>query len=210
MNDNYFPTNLKYLRTKRGLEQKDISDMLGLKSPTSVTNWEKGSNMAKTGHLNDLATYFGVSLHELVNVDLTKQRDNGTQSIEEIIKIPVLGSIACGDPITAEENIEEYRDRPTNNLPSGELFYLKAKGDSMEPLIPNDSYVLVREQADVENGEIAAVLVNGETEATLKKVRKLNDVILLEAVNDNYAPYIIDDKNPARILGKAVEVSFEL
>lgn len=72
MQNNFFATNLKFLRTKKGLEQKDISDFLGLKSPTSVTNWEKGTNLARAGHLSELATFFGVSLHDLMNVDLTK------------------------------------------------------------------------------------------------------------------------------------------
>lgn len=72
MQNNFFATNLKFLRTKKGLEQKDISDFLGLKSPTSVTNWEKGTNLARTGHLSELASFFGVSLHDLMNVDLTK------------------------------------------------------------------------------------------------------------------------------------------
>ena len=72
MQNNFFATNLKFLRTKNGLEQKDISDFLGLKSPTSVTNWEKGTNLARAGHLSELASFFGVSLHDLMNVDLTK------------------------------------------------------------------------------------------------------------------------------------------
>ncbi|HFI0683337.1 TPA: LexA family protein, partial [Streptococcus suis] len=124
--------------------------------------------------------------------------------------IPVLGSIACGEPILAEENIAEYREVFADNLPSGELFFLKAKGDSMEPRIPDGSYVMVRQQPDVENGQIAAVLVNGDTEATLKRVRKLGDSILLEAINENYAPYLINENNPARIIGKAVKVEIEL
>lgn len=210
MSKNYFATNLKYLRTQRNMEQKDIAQALGLKSPTSVTNWEKGTNMAKTGHLNDLATMFNVTMHDLVNTDLREIPISEIHKIRDTVKIPVLGEIACGDPLTAEENVEEYRDRPTNNIPSGDLFYLKAKGDSMEPLIPDGSYVLIREQADVENGEIAAVLVNGDTEATLKKVRKLDDMLLLESVNDDYEPYIYNEKKPATILGKAIEVSFEL
>ena len=74
MKNNYFASNLKLLRTRRGLEQKDISDFLGLKSPTSVTNWEKGSNLARAGHLSDLATFFGVSLHDLVQEDLSKPK----------------------------------------------------------------------------------------------------------------------------------------
>ncbi|WP_455224627.1 helix-turn-helix domain-containing protein [Granulicatella sp.] len=72
MQNNFFATNLKFLRTKKGLEQKDISDFLGLKSPTSVTNWEKGTNLARAGHLSELASFFSVSLHDLMNVDLTK------------------------------------------------------------------------------------------------------------------------------------------
>lgn len=72
MQNNFFATNLKFLRTKKGLEQKDTSDFLGLKSPTSVTNWEKGTNLARAGHLSELASFFGVSLHDLMNVDLTK------------------------------------------------------------------------------------------------------------------------------------------
>ena len=72
MQNNFFATNLKFLRTKKGLEQKDISDFLGLKSPTSVTNWEKGTNLARAGYLSELASFFGVSLHDLMNVDLTK------------------------------------------------------------------------------------------------------------------------------------------
>ena len=74
MKNNYFASNLKLLRTRRGLEQKDIFDFLGLKSPTSVTNWEKGSNLARAGHLSDLATFFGVSLHDLVQEDLSKPK----------------------------------------------------------------------------------------------------------------------------------------
>ena len=65
---------------------------------------------------------------------------------------------------------------------------------------------MIRKQEEVENGEIAAVLVNRDTDATLKKVRKLGDTILLEAINEEYAPYLVNKENPARIIGKAVKV----
>ncbi len=78
MKNNFFANNLKYLRTQKGLEQKDISDFLGLKSPTSVTNWEKGTNLARAGHLSDLASFFNVSLHDLVKVDLSKENEVNT------------------------------------------------------------------------------------------------------------------------------------
>lgn len=80
----------------------------------------------------------------------------------------------------------------------------------MEPTIRNGADVLIRLQEDVEDGEIAAVLVNGDTEATLKRVKKQGDIVMLVAENSAYAPYVITEKNPARILGKAVEVVFDL
>lgn len=80
----------------------------------------------------------------------------------------------------------------------------------MEPRIPDGSYVLVREQTDVENGEIAAVLLNGDEEATLKRIRKLDEILLLESINEEYAPYIVNENNPAKIIGKAMKVEFDL
>lgn len=124
--------------------------------------------------------------------------------------MPVLGRIACGDPILAEENISGYRAEPKDGLPSGDLYYLEAKGNSMEPTIPDGAMVLIRKQPDVETNEIAAVLVNGDTEATLKRVRKQNDVILLMPDNPEYDPIIVNEKNPARIIGKAVRFTRDL
>lgn len=80
----------------------------------------------------------------------------------------------------------------------------------MVPTIPSDSYVLIRRQPVVEDGEIAPVIVNGDSEATLKRVKHVNDVVMLMPDNNDYHPYIIDENNPARILGKTVKVSFDL
>ncbi|WP_424237117.1 LexA family protein [Bhargavaea ginsengi] len=124
--------------------------------------------------------------------------------------IPVIGEISCGDPITAVENIEGYIAEPASRLPSGILFYLRAKGDSMAPTIENGALVLIREQDDVENGEVAAVLVNGGTEATLKRVKKDNGTLLLIPDNRNYPPIIATNENPVRVIGKAIRVTREL
>lgn len=144
-----------------------------IKSPTPVTNWAIGANLASVGRMNDLASFSGIKIDDLVNTDLTAESDDCIIPISQTVKIPVLGQIACGNRIIAEEYIEEHRERPVSNFPNGELFYLKASGDSMEPVIPNENYVLIREQAVVENGEIAAVLVTSGAEATLKKIIKI-------------------------------------
>lgn len=199
-------SNIKKHLKLNDMTQKELAEKIGI-SPSTISDYMNLRSNPSHGVIQRISDYFQVPKSE---IDTTYKNANNLQEINRIVNIPVLGEIACGDPITAQENIEEYRERPTNNLPSGNLFYLKTKGDSMEPKIPDNSYVLIREQADVENGEIAAVLVNGDTEATLKKVRKLDDFVLLEAVNEKYDPYIVNEENPARILGKAVEVSFEL
>ena len=76
----------------------------------------------------------------------------------------------------------------------------------MTPVIQENSYVIVKVQEDVESGEIAAVLVNGSTKATLKKVRKVGSTILLEAINEEYVPYILNKDNCAKVLGKVVKM----
>ena len=80
----------------------------------------------------------------------------------------------------------------------------------MTPTVPMDSYVLIRKQPEVEDGEIAAVLVNDDSEATLKRFKKQGDINMLVADNSNYPPYIITPDNPARIIGKAIKVSFDI
>ena len=77
MKKKFFASNLKLLRTRKGLEQKDISEFLGLKSPTSVTNWEQGTNLPRAGRLYDLAVFFNVSLQDLIETDLSSV-DNTT------------------------------------------------------------------------------------------------------------------------------------
>lgn len=117
-------------------------------------------------------------------------------------KIPLLGSIACGEPILATENIGEYINIPKEI--AGD-FALTCKGDSMiNARIFDGDIVYIRQQETVENGEIAAVLIDGE--ATLKRVRLFEDHIALEPENPMYKPLVYwgEEMNDVRILGKAV------
>ncbi|QTD41534.1 LexA family transcriptional regulator [Sporosarcina sp. Te-1] len=206
---NIFGKNLKYLRERKGLEQAELAQLLGRKSGSSVSEWEKGTYEPKSGLLADISKIFNVSLHDLMDKDLTIP-SNLVHISPNTIRIPILGIIACGDPILAEDNIKGYRYESPDDLPSGTLYYLEAKGNSMEPTIPDGSHVLIREQPEVEYGEIAAVLVNGNTEATLKRVRKQGKMIMLMPDNPAHEPFIITEDNPARIIGKAVEVKYKL
>lgn len=120
----------------------------------------------------------------------------------EMRKIPLLGTIACGEPILATENIEEYIS--ISKELAGD-FALACKGDSMiNARIFDGDIVYIRQQDTVENGEIAAVLI--ENEATLKRVRLFPDHIALEPENPMYKPLVYwnEEMNSVRILGKAV------
>lgn len=123
--------------------------------------------------------------------------------LPEMRKIPLLGAIACGAPILAEEHIEDMVDIPKHIHAD---FALTCKGDSMiNARIFDGDIVYIRQQDTVENGEIAAVL-NGDGEATLKRVKLFPDHIVLEPENPMYPPkaYWHEEMNTVRILGKAV------
>ena len=124
------------------------------------------------------------------------------QPMPEMRKIPLLGSIACGAPILADEHIEGYVDTPADIHAD---FTLRCKGDSMiNARIFDGDLVYIRQQDEVNNGEIAAVLIDGE--ATLKRVRLHMDRLILEPANPLYDPIVFrgEEMNEVRILGKAV------
>lgn len=196
--------NLNKLLKSKGKTQADVIRDLGIPEAT-IRSWFSGEKYPRIQNIQKLADYFNVKRSQI-----TEEQSNGLERVINLKRIPVLGIITCGDPITAEQNIEEYREEIAETLPTGSLFYLKTKGDSMVPTIPLNSYVLIREQPEVEDGEIAAVLVNGNTEATLKRIKRQGDLILLMPDNPDYSPYIVTKDNPATILGKAIKFSADL
>ena len=125
-------------------------------------------------------------------------------------RIPIIGRIACGEPIDAHENIEGYRYEAANRLPSGEIFSLIAEGNSMLPKIPDKSFVLIRKQSEVENGEIAAVRFVHTGEVTLKRVKRQNELLILVPDNPEYEPIVVTNDNPVEIVGKAFQISVDL
>ncbi|SFG66039.1 SOS-response transcriptional repressor, LexA [Desulfotomaculum arcticum] len=144
-------------------------------------------------------------LHEkgAIKLDPTKPRalvvieDEYTK---EIITVPVLGQVAAGLPLLAEENYEDVFPLPADFTGSGDLFILRIKGDSMiEAGILEGDLVVVRKQPKVENGEIAVAMIEGE--ATVKRFFKEKDHILLQPENSLYAPIIARE---VEILGKVV------
>lgn len=196
--------NLNELLKLKRKTQADVIRETGFAEAT-VRSWFNGEKYPRLDKIQALADYFNVPRSRI-----TEEQIEGMLKVSQLVPIPIIGDIACGDPITAEENIQGYRDEVADTLPTGDLFYLHCKGDSMAPTIPNNAYVLIRQQQNVEDGEIAAVLVNGDTEATLKRIKRQGDIVLLIPDNNEYPPYIVTEDNPARILGKAIKFSADL
>ena len=137
---------------------------------------------------------------EAENSDLTHIKN--IEPMPTMVKVPLLGTIACGEPILAEENIEDYINMPEKTKGT---FALRCKGDSMiNARIFDGDIVFIRDQPEVENGEIAAVLI--EDEATLKRVYKTENSIELRPENPTYKPMVFynENINNIKILGKAV------
>ncbi|MDT2848801.1 XRE family transcriptional regulator [Vagococcus carniphilus] len=198
---------IKELRERKNLTQSELAEMLGFKTYTTVSKWESNDNYPKGRDLKKLSEIFNVSSDYLLGLTA----DNLLTKVVDFIKIPILGTITCGEPILAEENIAGYREEIAENLPNGELFYLQTKGNSMTPTIPENSFVMIKKQSTIENNEIAAVLVNGDSEATLKRVKFQGQTMMLMPDNlDGHMPIIVNEENPARIIGKAVKVSIDL
>ena len=125
------------------------------------------------------------------------------------VRIPVFGTVRAGIPLDAITDILDYEEIPQEMAAGGEYFGLRVKGDSMLPDIREDDIVIVRQQPDVENGDTAIVLINGD-EATVKRVTKSSAGLTLIPANSQYAPMVYSMLDvatlPVKILGKVVEI----
>lgn len=200
-------SNLKRLLKEKNVSAAEVGRQLHV-SESTARSWFSGARYPRLKQLQALADYFNVTRSEIEGTG-TKPNNLIPDNIEtEVVKIPIIGKIACGKPIMSEENIIGYEEEPASTAGNGECFYLQTEGDSMVPTVPVGARVKIRIQPDVESGEIAAVNINGEL--TLKRVKKSGDSIMLIPDNRQYDPIILHRDDYNRIIGKAIKVSFDL
>lgn len=205
-NKEVFAKNLKYYMNLYKKSRNDIVDALGF-SYTTFTSWETGVNYPRIDKIEMLANYFNISKADLIE---DKYKDNSTPPRTKGIRIPILGRVVAGVPLEAIEDIEGYEEITPAMARKGEYFALRVRGKSMEPFIIEGDIVIVRKQAEVETGEIAIVLVNGD-EATVKEIKIHEDGLMLIGKNVAvYSPHFYNQKQieelPVQIIGKVVEV----
>lgn len=198
---------IKQRRKDLGISAEMIAEKLKV-SPATIYRYENGA-------IQKIPLEKAKEISKILNIDIFSVIDfetasdllfNGlasnVQPMPSTYKVPRLGRIACGDPILAEENIEDYDDVPSYIKCD---FTLICRGDSMiNARIFDGDIVCIKADAEVNSGDIAAVLVDDDT-ATLKRVRLFDDHIILEPENPTYKPKVFwnEDMNRVRIIGKA-------
>ena len=189
------------LRTQMGITMKEAAARLGMPYTTYV-NYEKGTREPNSETLILLARFFGTTIDTLLG-KTDALIPPGFQPMPEMSAVPLVGSIACGTPILAEQNIEARIGVPA--LWQAD-FALTCHGNSMAAMIQDGDIVCIRHQPEVENGEIAAVRI-GE-EATLKRFYRQGDTVMLQAENPAFSPlvYTRDQLNEITIEGRVVGI----
>ena len=180
--------NIKRIRLEHGLSQAELGKIAGV-SDKAVSTWELGLKTPRMGAVEKMANYFGITKSAIVDdVQPTPATPipPGFIPMPKMQKVPLVGSIACGTPILAQQNIDGSVDVPEDIRCD---FALRCKGDSMiDAGIHDGDAVYIRIQPEVENGEIAAVRI-GE-EATLKRVYYDGTTLTLMPANVAFAPMI--------------------
>lgn len=203
-----FSDRLFHLRNESGLTQDELSVNLNEKygldiNKGMISKYEKGIHVPGFTFIDYLADYFGVTTDYLMGRTENKyfaDNINGRQ-------LPVLGTISAGQPIMLHENILSY-EYSSDNCD----FCLKVKGDSMTGArIYDGDIVYIHKQPDVENGEIAAVIIDGD-EAAIKRVYKVNGSVILHAENPAYKDMVFSKKDfkQVKIIGKVRYVKAEV
>lgn len=186
---------------KKGVSRNQAAKDIGL-SNSIVTKWKKTGATPSGDTLAKVSAYFGVSVNSLLGSPPSVPE--GFEPLPKMKKVPLIGDIACGEPITAEQNIVDYVDVPEEVHCD---FALRCHGDSMiEAHIQDGDFVYIRTQPEVEDGEIAAVRIGDE--ATLKRVYydAARQSLTLMPANSSYRPMVYSgqDLESVRIEGKAV------
>ncbi len=195
-------TKLREIRKQNGFSVQYAAQQLGL-SPATIYRYENGSIEKIPSHIvTELCRLYGATPAQIFGWEESPFTISGIEPMPSMRSVPRLGTIACGEPILATENLSGQDEIPVGIDCD---FTLICKGDSMiGARIHDGDIVCIRQQPTVENGQIAAVLIDDE--ATLKRVYIYPNQIVLSAENPAYAPmiYTDDNRHQIRILGLAV------
>lgn len=197
-----FKDRLRMAMRNSRLTQQELAERTGI-SKSSLSQYLSGYAKPMQDRIYSLAEALNVSEAWLIGFDAPMARDEGATARGK--RIPVLGSIPAGIPIEAIEDIVDYEDIPADWLDGdSEYFALRVKGDSMSPKYIEGDTVIVKKQPDCESGQDCVAYINGY-DATLKKITKVDNGVIVQPINPNYETKAYYD-NSVKIAGVVVEL----
>lgn len=211
---------LRTIMAERNWKQKDILEAVKpfftetvKLSKTDLSQYVNDKTEPRADKLAILAKGLGVTEQWLLGFDEEVSNISNIIYADSLqrLTVPIIGEISCTDSITAKENIDGYTNVVFNGqAPQGSLFALRCTGKSMEPTLPDASFVTIHEQSTIKDGEIAAVLVDHSNKLTLRRIKYQGDLTILVPDNKDFDPIILDKNHTGRIIGKAILLTVSL
>jgi len=186
------------------MTQEQLGEQLGL-GKTTISQWEKAQKLPNAGSMQKIADFFRIPKSALF--EESRAAENVVHATGQMARLPIVGKISCGDGTVNYDEIEGYEMTPQDWLNGGKYFYVRAQGDSMTGArIHDGDLVLIREQPQVEDGEIAAVLIDDAV--YLKRAYLQGESVILQSENPAYPPIVVNrkDSRACRIIGKLKKV----
>lgn len=190
---------VKQLTKEQNMSMSELARRVGI-AKSAISRYFNGTRELPLNRIEDFARALHTTSHILLGVEPETQKG---------IKIPVLGTVPAGIPMSAIEDIIDYEEIPKSWENQGEFFGLKIKGDSMYPTLENGDVVIVKKQSTADNGDTVIVMVNGD-DATCKRYERSETGIMLIPNNSAYNPVFYTNEEiealPLTIIGKVVEL----
>jgi len=186
--------NIRHYMEQHDKTRNEMCEALHVKY-TTFTDWVNAKTYPRIERIEQIADYFGVETSALLEDPHLLPREAIPYQKRPTQPVPIVGVVSCGIPLLAEDNIEGYYETSLHDMISGETyFWLRAKGDSMINVgIHEGDLLLIRQQHDVDSGDIAVVAID-EDDATLKRVIKKENALILQPENPAYETKIFIGK----------------
>ena len=198
-NKEIIANNIEFYMNLYKKSRMDMCRLLDV-SYSTFADWVNAKKYPRIDKIEMMARIFNVKKSDLVEKPTEKKNK---------FLVPVFGDVSAGVPLEAVENIIDYEEISEEMARAGEHFGLRIKGDSMEPKFSSGDVVIVRKQEQVENGQIAVVMINGD-DATVKKFYKTDANIMLVGTNPSFVPLTYTPEQveqlPVRVIGRVVEL----
>ena len=188
---------VKIQREKLGWSQQELADRMGLVNRSSVSQIEKSGNDITLNNIERLSEALMCSIPYLMGY---------SENSDSMTQIPILGRVAAGKPIIANEYIEGYEEIPNRLAQTGDYFALRIHGDSMSPKIEDGDIVIVKQTDTSENDKIIIALVDGNENAVCKRLKTYKDSLALVSINPNYEPMIFSKSNQCKVIGEVIQI----